>query len=109
MEVGAMKSLLDQLHAAAARASSGVGRSGMEKSDAVSTTFGDALAGAIADVNRRQHQAAAGAEAFSSGRSDVSLQDVMIDLQKAQLSFQQLVQVRNRVVSAYQDIMNMPV
>ncbi|MCG3187524.1 MAG: Flagellar hook-basal body complex protein FliE [Rhodocyclaceae bacterium] len=109
MDVGAMKSLLDQLHAAAARAGNGVGRSGMDKPEAVSATFGDALAGAIADVSRRQQQAAAGAEAFASGRSDVSLQDVMIDLQKAQLSFQQLVQVRNRVVSAYQDIMNMPV
>jgi len=32
----------------------------------------------------------------------------MINLQKANLSFQQIVQVRNRLVSAYQEIMNMP-
>jgi flagellar hook-basal body complex protein FliE len=33
----------------------------------------------------------------------------MINLQKASLSFQQMVQVRNKLVSAYQDVMNMPV
>jgi flagellar hook-basal body complex protein FliE len=33
----------------------------------------------------------------------------MINLQKANLSFQQMVQVRNKLVSAYQDVMNMPV
>jgi len=46
---------------------------------------------------------------FSAGDPDVKLQDVMVNLQKASLSFQQMVQVRNRLVSAYQDIMNMPV
>ena len=45
---------------------------------------------------------------FTAGNPDVELQDVMVNLQKASLSFQQMVQVRNRLVSAYQDIMNMP-
>jgi flagellar hook-basal body complex protein FliE len=49
------------------------------------------------------------AEDFSSGQSDVNLQDVMINLQKASLSFQQMVQVRNKLVSAYHDIMNIQV
>jgi flagellar hook-basal body complex protein FliE len=49
------------------------------------------------------------AEDFSAGESDVNLQDVMINLQKASLSFQQMVQVRNRLVSAYHDIMNIQV
>jgi len=39
----------------------------------------------------------------------VNLQDVMVNLQKANLSFQQMVQVRNKLVTAYQDIMNMSV
>ena len=46
---------------------------------------------------------------FASGQSNVNLQDVMINLQKANLSFQQMVQVRNKLVTAYQDVMNMPV
>ena len=49
------------------------------------------------------------AEDFSSGQGEVNLQDVMINLQKASLSFQQMVQVRNRLVSAYHDIMNIQV
>ena len=46
---------------------------------------------------------------FASGQGDVNLQDVMINLQKANLSFQQMVQVRNKLVSAYHDIMNIQV
>ena len=41
------------------------------------------------------------------GDRDVNLVDVMIGLQKASLSFQAMTQVRNRLVSAYQDVMNM--
>ena len=46
---------------------------------------------------------------FASGKENVNLQDVMINLQKANLSFQQMVQVRNKLVTAYHDVMNMPV
>ena len=46
---------------------------------------------------------------FATGQGDVNLQDVMINLQKANLSFQQMVQVRNKLVSAYHDIMNIQV
>jgi flagellar hook-basal body complex protein FliE len=49
------------------------------------------------------------AKGFSSGDPNVNLQDVMVNLQKANLSFQQMVQVRNKLVTAYQDIMNMSV
>ncbi len=49
------------------------------------------------------------AQNFSAGDPNVNLQDVMVNLQKASMSFQQMVQVRNRLVTAYQDIMNMPV
>ena len=46
------------------------------------------------------------AEDFASGQNNANLQDVMINLQKASLSFQQMTQVRNKLVSAYHDIMN---
>jgi flagellar hook-basal body complex protein FliE len=49
------------------------------------------------------------AQDFSTGQSDVNLQDVMVNLQKANISFQQMVQVRNKLVTAYNDIMNMQV
>ena len=38
----------------------------------------------------------------------MSLNDVMVDLQKANVAFQTGLQVRNRLVSAYQEVMNLP-
>lgn len=71
--------------------------------------FSAALKNAIDQVNQAQQQAQQIAEDFAVGKNNVNLQDVMIDLQKANLSFQQMVQVRNKLVTAYNDIMNMPV
>lgn len=71
--------------------------------------FSAALQAQIQQVNVAQNQATKMAQAFESASADVNLQDVMISMQKANISFQTMVQVRNRVVSAYQDIMNMQV
>ncbi|MBI5900930.1 MAG: flagellar hook-basal body complex protein FliE [Rhodocyclales bacterium] len=71
--------------------------------------FAEILKNTIDQVSAAQVDAQKMAEDFSSGQSDVNLQDVMINLQKASLSFQQMVQVRNRLVSAYHDIMNIQV
>lgn len=71
--------------------------------------FADVLNNALKDVSAAQGEARAMAQNFSAGDPNVNLQDVMVNLQKASLSFQQMVQVRNRLVTAYQDIMNMPV
>ena len=56
-----------------------------------------------------QQAAADKARNFELGAADTSLQDVMVSIQKANVSFQQTVQVRNRLVSAYHDIMNMQI
>ena len=71
--------------------------------------FSQALRAQLEQVNGMQNQATKLAQAFESGSADVSLQDVMISMQKANISFQTMIQVRNRVVSAYQDMMNMQV
>ncbi len=71
--------------------------------------FADVLNNALKDVSAAQTEARGMAQSFSAGDPNVNLQDVMVDLQKANMSFQQMVQVRNRLVTAYQDIMNMPV
>ncbi|GAB4448085.1 MAG: hypothetical protein OHK0026_14300 [Rhodocyclaceae bacterium] len=75
---------------------------------AAGVDFGQVLKGALDEVVRAQGQTQEMAREFSAGSPQVSLQDVMINLQKASLSFQQIVQVRNRLVSAYQEIINMP-
>ena len=59
-------------------------------------------------VNQTQQRAGALADAFERGTPGVELPDVMIELQKASVSFRALSEVRNRLVSAYQEIMNMP-
>lgn len=67
------------------------------------------LRGALDQVNGSQEKSQALAREFQLGNPKVSLEDTMIALQKSSLSFQFLVQVRNKVVTAYHDIMNMPV
>ncbi|MGB7214496.1 MAG: flagellar hook-basal body complex protein FliE, partial [Gammaproteobacteria bacterium] len=49
------------------------------------------------------------AKRFEQGAPDVSLVDVMVSMQKASLQFEAITQVRNRVIAAYQEIMNMQV
>jgi flagellar hook-basal body complex protein FliE len=70
--------------------------------------FGTLMSDAVNSVNSLQKSASAQASAFARGESD-DLVQVMIAGQKASVGFQALTQVRNRVVSAYQDIMNMPI
>jgi len=67
------------------------------------------MKGAINNVNESQQSAAKLAEAFEVGDPRVDLTTVMVSLQKANLSFQAMTQVRNKLVSAYQEIMNMQV
>ena len=70
--------------------------------------FGETLKSALNTVNGLQKTSSNTANAFMSGQHN-DLVRVMVDSQKANLGFQGLVQVRNRMVSAYQDIMNMPI
>jgi len=71
--------------------------------------FSAALNQALEQVSLKQNQADDYAKRFQMGDSNVSLEKTMVALQTANISFQAMVQVRNRVVSAYQDIMNMQV
>ncbi|MGH8329130.1 MAG: flagellar hook-basal body complex protein FliE [Pseudomonas sp.] len=72
-------------------------------------SFSDMLGQAVNKVNDTQQASSQLASAFEIGKSGVDLTDVMISSQKASVSFQALTQVRNKLVQAYQDIMQMPV
>ncbi len=63
---------------------------------------------AVDTVNSNQQQASAMASAFETGAGDASLPEVMISIQKASVSFQAMVQVRNKLVDAYNEVMKMP-
>jgi flagellar hook-basal body complex protein FliE len=71
--------------------------------------FANLLSTGIDSVNRTQQSAGKLADAFQRGDPGVELPQVMIEMQKASTSFRALTEVRNRVVSAYQEIMNMQV
>ncbi len=71
--------------------------------------FGELLADAIKGVNQTQQKAAAMSQDFASGKPGIELADVMMSLNQAQVSFKAMAEVRNRLVSSYQDIMNMPI
>jgi len=71
--------------------------------------FSDMLSSAVGSVNDTQLKAGQMAKAFEQGDPSVTLSQVMVQSQKASVSFQALTQVRNKVVQAYQDIMKMPV
>lgn len=71
--------------------------------------FADMLKGSMDKVNESQQKAAALGQAFEAGDAQVDLAQVMIAMQKANISFQAMTQVRNKLVSAYQDIMSMQV
>ena len=73
------------------------------------TGFGETLKNAIDGVNDQQLEAAQLQQAYEMGEEGVDLTQVMISMQKASLSFEAMKQVRNRLVSAYEDIMNMTV
>ena len=74
-----------------------------------SVDFAEVLRSSIEQVNTVQQTSQDLQKRFELGDESVNLHDVMISLQKASLSFQQMVQVRNKLVTAYQDMMNMSV
>lgn len=100
--------LLGQMRAAAAMAA-GRPAAAIKNTQVQPGGFAEALKTAVVRTNEVQQGAGAIAKRFESGDKDVQLHDVMVSLQKANISFQQMVQVRNRLVAAYQDIMNMQV
>jgi flagellar hook-basal body complex protein FliE len=73
------------------------------------TGFGALLSDAVNQVNETQMRAGAIKQDFETGKGDASLAEVMIASQKAGLSFRAMTEVRNKLVTAYQEIMNMPV
>lgn len=72
------------------------------------TDFGDLVTGALAKVNDTQVQSSNMRAAYDRGE-DIALTDVVLGMQKSSLAFEATLQVRNKVLKAYEDILNMPV
>lgn len=108
IDTGRIEAMVTQLKAAAARAQGAVNPLQAEKT-AGKVDFADALKASLDQVSNTQHKAQQLGQRFVLGDDSVNLSDVMISMQKASISFQATVQVRNKLVAAYQDMMNMQV
>lgn len=128
MDVSKMDSMLAQLKAGAALAAGrpaplsasriasagvneakGESQGGIGGAGGVGVDFTSVLKKSLDQVNHTQQHAARLARDFEMGAPGANLTDAMISLQKANISLQYTLQVRNKMVAAYQDIMNMPV
>ena len=100
--------LLGQLQVLARTVQEGSGQN--ENNDVNQTSqFSELMKESINKVNDQQMKAGEMTKAFEMNDPDVPLSSVMIEMQKARVSFEALKQVRNQLVDAYKQVMNMPI
>jgi flagellar hook-basal body complex protein FliE len=76
---------------------------------AAPSDFAKLLNQGLNSVSAAQNKADSLATAFERGTPGVELPQVMLEMQKANVSFRAMTEVRNKLVNAYQEIMNMPI
>lgn len=107
MTAPALEAALGQIQTLASQAAGKIGS--QDQRTTATGGFADELHHSLQRINALQQHADTHAKAFQAGAPGVELQDVMIDSQKASIAFQMGVQLRNRLVTAYKDVMNMQV
>ena len=90
-------------------ARAGLRPDGMPRADAVPGGFQAAMTDALKNVSQTQFEASRLQRELTLDNPGVSLEETMVAMQKSQLGFQATLQVRNRLVQAYSDSMNMQV
>lgn len=103
MSISAIESVLQQMRQLAPT----MDRATSAGSELSAGGFAGELKKSLERISNAQEHASSQAEAFELGKPGVALNDVMIDMQKANIGFQTGIQVRNKVMAAYQEIMNM--
>ncbi|KMZ12833.1 Flagellar hook-basal body complex protein FliE [Candidatus Burkholderia humilis] len=101
--INPLSSALNAIQSMASQAAGGMSGAGGAGS------FADALKSSIDKISDNQKTALSEAHAFEVGAPNVSLNDVMVDMQKANVGLQFGLQVRNKLVSAYNNIMQISV
>lgn len=99
-------SIIDQNQAL--QRAAGRGLDGAASTNPSPDNFAGAIQNALQQVSDQQHRASGMSEAYERGETH-DIVSVMIERQKASLGFETTLQVRNKLLSAYRDIMNMPV
>jgi flagellar hook-basal body complex protein FliE len=101
-----------RLNALTSQALTGIGQPAMKRPGAaggVTEGFADNFKTALKSVSESQNEASRLQTQVQLGNPNVSLEETMLAMQKAQIGFQATLHVRNRMVQAYTDIMNMGV
>lgn len=109
MDTSGIDQMLSMMRATSAQAAGRPADSVANAGAAGGADFAQVLQSSIDKVSQAQEKAHAMAESLATGQSEQNLHEVMIALQTASVSFQEMVQVRNRLVTAYQDVMNMQI
>lgn len=102
-----INAVLAQMRAMAAAA--GIEQPADNAGSAPGVDFGALMKQSLDEVSEAQGKAKELATAFEMAQEGVELPEVMIAMQKASISFQAITQVRNKLLSAYQEVMNMQV
>ena len=104
-----VQSILEVLRSYQSQAAGGAGATTEPTATKVGQpTFFDSVKNALDGVNDAQQKSTAMSDAFDRGE-EVPLTDVVLSMQKSSLAFEATLQVRNKVMKAYEEIMNMPV
>jgi flagellar hook-basal body complex protein FliE len=103
----AINQVLAQMRAMAAQASAEPLQ--VSGDEATTLSFSALMRDSVEQVNAAMVDAKMQATAFERGDPGVSLAEVMVASQKASLQFQAMTEVRNKLLTAYQEIMSMPV
>ena len=98
--------VLAEMRALQARAS---GISEAPPAAAQPSDFANLMKNSVDHIASMQNQATALADAYETGDKSVDLTKVMLEVQKASLAFRAMTEVRNKLVDAYQQVMNMSV
>lgn len=103
MSIQAIDGVLQQLQLTSLQASN-------KNSEAtLPVDFAATMKAALDKISETQNTARTQAQDFEMGKPGIALNDVMVDMQKSSISMQMGIQVRNKLVAAYTDIMNMQV
>ena len=103
------QSLYQEMQGMAAQSKLGLAEFEQIQGNSSASNFADMLTKALDTVNSMQAEAKDKTIAFEMGDKSLSLADVMVAKEKAGIAFEATVQVRNKVLEAYKQIMSMPV
>ena len=107
--VMALRAQILERNSALQRANTAAGASAPESATAAApTSVADTMQNALAKVNDGQQRASALSEQYERGET-IDIAKVMLARQEASVGFEATMQVRNKILSAYKDIMSMPV